>query len=90
MARPISEVVKVPGSGTEPVETSPRSKPNGKVPVLPSWIQKEYCPGPSGGVKPLEPLSGMPINGKMWSCLRLCVEGKTQQPRGSCGVGPRP
>ena len=65
MARPISEVVKVPGSGTELGDTSPKSKPNGNEPVLSSWIQKEYCPGPSGVVKPLEPSAGTAISGKM-------------------------
>ena len=73
MARPIKEVVKVPGSGTEAADTSPKSKPYGNVPVLPSWIQKEYCPGPSGGVKPLEPLSGMLINGKMLVLISAVV-----------------
>jgi hypothetical protein len=63
MARPIRETVKVPGSGT--VDTSPKAKRNGNVPGFSSWTQKEYCPGPSGGVKPLEPAAGMPINGKM-------------------------
>jgi hypothetical protein len=39
MARAKSEMVKVPGSGTELVDTSPKSKPNGNVPGLSSWIQ---------------------------------------------------